>query len=84
MVGRIIFGLIGIPLGTALMVYNHKVVDNFTGPIGFAERYLGSAGTYSFIRILGAVIAIVSMLIMFGLFGTIYEDITGTLKNITP
>ena len=82
MVGRIIFGIIGIPVGIALMVYAHKVVDGFTGPIPFAEKYLGGGGSYSFLRLLGAFISILSMLIMFGVANFIYDAIAVTLVGI--
>jgi hypothetical protein len=82
MLGRIIFGIIGIPVGIVMMVYAHKIVDNFTGSIGFAERYFGGGGTYTFIRFSGALIAIISMLIMFGIAGFIYDSIVTTLSGI--
>ena len=38
--------------GILLIVYTKKVGD-FTGEIGFAEKYLGRGGTYSFIKLVG-------------------------------
>jgi len=82
MFGQIVFGIIGIPLGILIMVKAHYIVDNMTGSIGFAERYLGGGGTYAFFRILGCVIALLSMFIMFGFAGTIYTSIVGGLKGL--
>ena len=82
MFGQIVFGIIGIPLGVLMMVKAHYIVDNMTGSIGFAERYLGGGGTYAFFRILGCVIALVSMFVMFGFAGTIYSSIVGGLNGL--
>jgi hypothetical protein len=82
MVSRIIFGIIFIPAGIAIMVYASKIVDNFTGSIGFAERYFGGGGTYTFVRFVGALVAIVSMLFMFGIAGAFYGAIVSGLGGI--
>ena len=66
MLGKIIFGLIGVPSGIAIIVYTRYIVEQITGPIGFAERYLGSAGTYNFVRLVGVAIFTISLLVMFG------------------
>jgi hypothetical protein len=65
MFGQIVFGLIGIPLGVLVMVRTNYIVDQITGPIGFAEKYLSSGGTYTFFRIVGFSIPRVSRCVMF-------------------
>jgi hypothetical protein len=82
MFGQIVFGLIGIPLGILIMVKTNYIVDQITGFIGFAEKYLGSGGTYTFFRILGFVITIVSLLVMFGFAGMIYTSIVEGLGGV--
>jgi hypothetical protein len=83
MFGQIVFGLIGIPLGVLVMVRTNYIVDQITGPIGFAEKYLSSGGTYTFFRIVGFLITLVSMFVMFGFAGSIYMSIVDSLGGIT-
>jgi len=83
MFGQIVFGLIGIPLGVLIMVRTNYIVDQITGSIGFAERYLGSGGTYTFFRIIGFIITLVSLFVMFGFAGTIYTSIIDGLKGVS-
>jgi ABC-type lipoprotein release transport system permease subunit len=75
MFGKIVFGLIGVPLGVVIIMYTRYIVEQITGPMRFAERYLGSAGTYTFVRFVGVLIFIVSLLVMFGFADWIYEGI---------
>ncbi len=82
MLGKIIFGLIGVPIGVVIIVYTRYIVEQITGPIGFAERYLGSAGTYLFVRIVGVAIFIVSLLVMFGFADWIYNAIVTPVSGI--
>jgi len=58
---KIFFGLIGFPLSFLIIIYRVKVKD-FTGSIGFAERYFGSGGTYTLILLLGLAIFIITLL----------------------
>ena len=75
MIGKIIFGQILIPLGILIMIKAHKIVDSTIGSLGFAERYLGSGGTYTLVRFVGAGIAIIAMLLMFGIGSSFYDAI---------
>ncbi len=77
-IGKFIFGIIGIALGTSFVAYTHQIVDN-TFRIGFAEEYLGPAGTYTFYRILGTLMIIVSILVMIGVADYIYDGLLGSL-----
>lgn len=76
---RFLVGLIGIPLGF-LMVYYRERVKRFTGDIAFAEKYLGIGGTYTFIAILGLIVAIGSLMYMFGAFQILLENTLGRLS----
>lgn len=84
MFGRIVFGLVGIPLGLIIIIYTHYIVDNITGPIGFAERLFSSigSGTYSFFRISGLIIIIASLMVMFGVGDWIYLSISSSLVGM--
>jgi hypothetical protein len=80
--GKIVFGLVGISGGMALIVYARYIVENITGPIAPAERYLGGAGTYSFFRILGMIMIISSVLVLFGINSVIYDSIMESLGGV--
>jgi len=83
MFGQIVFGIIGIPLGILIMVRTNYIVDQITGPIGFAEKYLSSGGTYTFFRIVGFLVVFASMFVMFGMADTIYTSIVGGLGGVS-
>ncbi len=54
-------GLIGMVAGFLIIVFRARIKD-LTGNIGFAERYLGTGGTWTFLAILGALIFIFSLM----------------------
>lgn len=56
-----IIGIIGVITGLLLIKYRYKVRE-FTGLIGFAERYLGTGGTYTFYLLLGTAMIFLSVL----------------------
>ena len=47
-------GLVLMVLGFLILVFRPRIKD-FVGDIGFAERYLGAGGTWTFFIILGLV-----------------------------
>lgn len=73
---RYLLGLIGVVIGLFLIKYRSKVHD-FTGLIGFAERYLGSGGTYTFYLLLGVILVFLSVLFATGQLQSI---LTNTLS----
>ena len=75
---RVLAVIFGIPLGFIIMIYRYQI-KQFTGPISWAEQYLGSGGTYNLYIIIGLVISIVSL--MYGL-GTIQDLFNGALGPI--
>jgi F0F1-type ATP synthase membrane subunit a len=85
MIGKIIFALIGVPIGILIIVKTHFIVDEVTGPISFAERLFSSfgSGTYSFFRILGFATIIVSLLVLFGVTDWIYYGIVGSFGELS-
>ena len=71
--------LLIIGLGMLLVIKTQWIYD-FTGPIDFAERFLGSeGGTRLFIKLLGLLMIIGSFLAMTGLLGAMVDGIFGSL-----
>ncbi|MDH3324515.1 MAG: hypothetical protein OEL89_02660 [Candidatus Peregrinibacteria bacterium] len=48
-----------IPAGILAIVYTDKIVD-FIGDIDFAERAFGGGGTYTFVKLFGLFITVMS------------------------
>jgi hypothetical protein len=72
MLGKIISSTILIACGL-LLVWKTEPIKRFTGSFDFAEKYLGSGGTYTFLKLCGIVIMVLTFMWM-----------TGTLENIIP
>lgn len=71
--------LLIIGLGTLLVVKTQWIYD-FTGPIDFAEKYLGTeGGTRLFIKLIGVLFILGSFLAMTGLLGAMVDGIFGPL-----
>lgn len=66
------WGIVGVIVGILVMKYSIRITDTF-GKINWAETHLrgGMGGTYTFYRIAGLVIVILSMLYLFGAMGFI-------------
>ncbi len=64
---RIITSLLMMITGAALMKYRKEVYD-FTGPFGWAEKYMGTGGTSTAIVLIGFGLVIISILYLFGYF----------------
>ena len=67
---QIIQGLAVMILGFLILVFR-PWVKRFTGNIGFAERYLGPGGTWTFLLVIGVGLFIIGLMWA-----------TGTLQNI--
>lgn len=67
---QILIGLLGIAVGIALVAYARKIIE-FTGTSATAERYLGSGGSYTALRLFGIFLTIVFFLYMTGLLDRI-------------
>ncbi len=65
MLQAILWGVIFIASGIGLVVYARKLVEWF-GTMATAEKYLGSGGTYSALRIMGILSIIIGILVMTG------------------
>jgi hypothetical protein len=74
----IIQGLLGMLLGFLIIVFRPRIKD-FTGDIGFAERYLGAGGTWTFLLLLGLGIFILSLM---WATGSLQSFMTGTFGSM--
>jgi len=50
-----------IPAGILMVIYSEKVV-RFTGEIPFAEKWVGGGGTYTFVKLLGLAMTLLSIM----------------------
>ena len=62
---NILIGIIGCVVGVVYLKYSFQIKE-FIGPIGFAERYLGSGGTHTFHKLIGILIIVGSIMYAFG------------------
>lgn len=78
---RIILGLIGVVAGAAMAIKSEWFYQNF-GSSAWAEKYLGTGGSHTFYKLLGIVIALISILVMTGLIEGILLGIFGRLFGL--
>lgn len=71
-------GLILFFLGLALVIYRERV-QAFTGDIGFAEKYLGTGGTFTFYLFLGIGTMIFSILYVTGASDAFIDNTVGRI-----
>lgn len=62
---RFFFFLIWTGISYLFLRYRKQIGD-FTGPIGFAEHYIGGGGTYTFIALLGIAIFFLALMYVTG------------------
>ena len=75
---KIIVALVGFPLSFIFIIYRSKI-KQFTGNIGFAERYFGAGGTYTLLLIIGIGIFIVTLLYVTGTMQSFLRAVFGPL-----
>ncbi|MBU0613203.1 hypothetical protein KKB10_04255 [Patescibacteria group bacterium] len=76
--GRFIFGIIGIIIGS-LMVIKTEWFLRFFGKIEWAEQHLGlDGGTSLFYKLLGIAAIILSFMLMTGMLESIFEKVFST------
>ena len=71
---HILYGLIGCILSILVIIYRFQI-RQFTGQIGFAEKYLGSGGTYTFFILVGIFGFFFSLMIMTDTLGFLFGGI---------
>jgi len=54
--------------GGFLLVLKTKVFYDMIGDVGWCERFFGRGGTYTFLKLLGAFLIFLPLLISFGAF----------------
>ena len=67
MLERILYGLIAIALGVAILKYNFALVNNFTGRLDFIEAKLGAGSTYLAYKLLALLLVLGGILHISGL-----------------
>lgn len=78
MMNKILAIFIGFPLSFLFIIYRTKIKD-FTGSIGFAEKYFGAGGTYTLFLFIGIAMFIVSLMVA---TGTFYSTIQSFLSPL--
>lgn len=73
---HIVWGLIGFVLAYLLLRYRGKVYD-FTGPWGFAERYLGAGGTGTAMVLVAILIFLIAITILLGKLNVLFSGTVG-------
>lgn len=66
MLQQIIIGILGMAVGIFMVAYARKIIEN-VGTSATAERYLGSGGSYTALRIGGILLITIFFLYMTGL-----------------
>jgi hypothetical protein len=62
---KVLVFIFGVALGVLLIIYREKL-QQITGDIDFAERYLGSGGTFTLYILVGLGAIILSVMYAFG------------------
>ncbi len=62
-----------------LFVWKTDGLVGLTGRVGWAERNLGGAGTYSLYKLIGVACLIISLILITGLFGRVFGGLLTTL-----
>jgi hypothetical protein len=75
---QILQGLFAMLLGFLILVFR-PYIKNFTGSIGFAERYLGAGGTWTFFLIIGVALFILGLMWATGTLQSWMGDTFGSL-----
>ena len=72
------FFISAILLYSGLMIIKYReTFYNFTGPNAWAEKWLGSGGTYNLYVLIGTFLAIGSILYFFGVLGGLTNAVFG-------
>jgi len=75
---KFLFALFGFPASFLIIMYRQKIKE-FTGNVGFAEKYLGMGGTYNLILLIGIGLFVVTLLYITGTLQSSLKTIFGPL-----
>jgi len=64
-------------IASYLLIRYRMIVKDFFGNIPFAEKYLGSGGTYTFILLFAVFVFIISLMYLLGTLDSVVESIFG-------
>ena len=82
--GQILLGLILIGVGILLLKNNYQIANNMR--IAFAERHMGSGGSYLLWKIIAVVVVFAGVTVMFGIHDNIlawiFSPLTGGLDPV--
>lgn len=78
---RVFAAIFGIPLGFIIMIFRYQI-KQFTGPIAWAEQYMGSGGTYNLYIVVGLVISIVALMYALGSLQDLFSGALGPIFGI--
>lgn len=70
-----------IPAGILMVIYTDKI-ERFTGEIPFAEKYIGSGGTFTFLKLSGLLISILSFMWVTGGLQPLLRSLFGVFFNV--
>lgn len=73
---RIIVFILGLPLGILMMIYRANI-KGVLGDVEWAERNLGSGGTYTLIIIVGFAVCVLSVMYAFGTLQELFSNSLG-------
>jgi len=74
-------GLLGMILGMLVMIFRARIKD-VIGDIGFAERYLGAGGTWTFLLLVGVLIFILSLMWALGTLQEFFFKAAGPMFGL--
>lgn len=77
----VVQGLIMMLGGFLILVYRPVLKDWF-GTIAFAERYLGTGGTWTFLAILGFALFVIGLMWAMGTFQTLFFGLFGPIFGL--
>ena len=74
-------GLLGMIAAMLVIIFRARIKD-VIGDIGFAEHYLGSGGTWTFLLLVGVAMFILSMMWAMGTLQEFFKNSAGPLFGL--
>jgi len=83
MLSKILYGILFFGVGVAILKYR-RIVYEWTGRWGWAEKYLGSGGTITALTLLGLGLIALSIAYPLGAFDSLKGDGSGRVEIASP
>lgn len=77
---HIVLGLLIIVGGVLLLKYNYQVANSL--PLSFAEKHMGSGGSYLAWKLLSILVVVIGLSVVFGVNDNILAWLLSPLANI--